>query len=90
MIATIVDSLSSFQSFQPQVSFHDDIHDLFVLQCCFLIYCMMPTKWNGSTTIYNNVIRPFVLKHQKEVDEALDKAADLASDVVNEGVHLAC
>jgi len=55
-----------------------------LLKCLFLLYCMVPTKWNGSTTIYNRVIRPFVLKHQTQVDEALDKAADMAQDVLDE------
>ncbi len=27
-----------------------------VFQAAFLVYCMAPTKWNGSVTIYNQVI----------------------------------
>ncbi len=47
---------------------------------------MVPTGWNGSLKIYSSIIRPFVLKHQKEVDKALEKAGDIASDVINEGM----
>ena len=46
---------------------------------------MVPTKWNGSAKIYHSVIKPFVLKHQKKVDAALDKMADTAQNVIDEG-----
>ncbi|XP_060062587.1 receptor expression-enhancing protein 5-like [Ylistrum balloti] len=46
------------------------------LKCCFLGYCMAPTAWNGSHTIYNRLIRPVVLKYQDRIDTALDKASD--------------
>jgi len=47
-------------------------------KCLFLVWCFVPTSWNGSHTIYNNIIRKFVLKHQTQVDAALNKAAQLA------------
>ncbi|XP_033750010.1 receptor expression-enhancing protein 5-like isoform X3 [Pecten maximus] len=46
------------------------------LKCCFLGYCMAPTAWNGSHTIYNRAIRPIALKYQDRIDTALDKASD--------------
>ena len=46
---------------------------------------MAPVSWNGSVTIYHKVIKPFVLKHQRQVDDALDKAGEMAQDVLNEG-----
>eukprot|EP00918_Siedleckia_nematoides_P079834 GHVU01174940.1.p1 GENE.GHVU01174940.1~~GHVU01174940.1.p1 ORF type:complete len:201 (-),score=33.02 GHVU01174940.1:2142-2744(-) len=55
-----------------------------LLKCMFLIYCMVPFPWNGSLTIYNRFIRPFILKHQNKVDQALDKAKGVASDVLQE------
>ena len=45
-------------------------------QCIFLTWCMCSATWNGSDMIYKRLIRPFVLKHQKKIDEALDKASD--------------
>ena len=36
---------------------------LYGLQCCFLIYCMAPTSWNGSVTIYNQVRH--TIRHQQ-------------------------
>ena len=46
---------------------------------------MAPVSWNGSTTIYHKVIKPFVLKNQEKIDEALDKAGSMAQDALNEG-----
>jgi receptor expression-enhancing protein 5/6 len=55
-----------------------------LLKCIFLCYCMVPFPWNGSLTIYNRFIRPFILKHEKQVDKALDKARGVASEVLHE------
>ncbi len=50
------------------------------LKCAFLVYCMAPTSWNGSIFIYNNFIRPFVLKHEKEIDQVIGRVTDMASE----------
>ena len=41
---------------------------------------MSSASWNGSDLIYNKLIRPFVLKHQKKIDEVIDTAADKFKD----------
>lgn len=56
-----------------------------VVQCAFLVYCFAPMHWNGSLTMYNKVIRPFILKHQKKIDETLGKAAGAAKTALDEG-----
>ena len=56
---------------------------VFLLQLAFLGWCMAPAPWDGSTTIYNRFVRPFVLKHQVQIDKALDevnKQVDKAAD----------
>jgi len=53
-------------------------------KCCFLVYCMVPTAWNGSITIYHKVIRPFVLKNQDKIDQAIDEASDVAGKFMND------
>lgn len=58
-------------------------------KCCFLVYCFAPTSWNGSLSIYNKVIRPFVLKHQKKIEETMGKAAGLAQTVREEASDIA-
>ena len=54
------------------------------LKCIFFIWCMAPIHANGSLIIYNRLIKPFVLKHQRRIDEALNKATDLAGDFIDE------
>ncbi|XP_064647511.1 receptor expression-enhancing protein 5-like isoform X2 [Lineus longissimus] len=58
-------------------------------KCGFLVYCMVPTSWNGSIFIYYRLIRPFVLKHQDQVDKALNQATEIAGDALNEAQDVA-
>uniref|UniRef100_A0A1I8J2J2 Receptor expression-enhancing protein n=1 Tax=Macrostomum lignano TaxID=282301 RepID=A0A1I8J2J2_9PLAT len=54
------------------------------IKCIFLIYLMVPIQANGSVLLYNRVIRPFVIKHQKRIDDTIDKMQDAAGQLVNE------
>lgn len=47
---------------------------------------MAPFQSNGSNVIYNRIIKPFVLKHQKEIDEVVDEARSTASQVANKAM----
>ncbi len=58
---------------------------LLPLQCGFLIWCMMPIANNGSMFIYQRIIRPFVVKHEKTLDAAFDSATQLAKDAGKSG-----
>jgi len=59
----------------------------YFLKCMFLGWCMgiFPFAGNGSTLIYGKFIRPFVLRNEGKIDEALglisDKAGKLAGEV---------
>lgn len=46
---------------------------------------MAPVSWNGANTIYHRVVKPFVLKHQTQIDKALDKVGQKVDEVANEG-----
>lgn len=46
---------------------------------------MAPVSWNGANTLYHRVIKPFVLKHQKDIDKALDKVGQKVDEVAKEG-----
>jgi len=46
---------------------------------------MLPVSWNGSDTIYKRLIRPFVLRHQKEIDTAIDEAVGATRTALKEG-----
>ena len=37
--------------------------------------------------IYERIIRPFILKHKEAIDKRLNQAADVASDLMNEGQY---
>lgn len=60
-----------------------------LLKCLFLVYCFAPTSWNGSLTIYHKVIRPFVLKHEKNIDSFIDRGARAAREGIVEGRKVA-
>jgi len=46
---------------------------------------MAPVSWNGANTLYHRVIKPFVLKHQTQIDKALDKVGQKVDEVAKEG-----
>lgn len=46
----------------------------FMAKCVFLLWCMAPITNNGSTVIYQNLIRPFVLENEADVDRVLEMA----------------
>lgn len=50
-------------------------------QCAFLIWCMAPVSCNGSAVIYQQVIRPFFLKHQAAMDNAVNDLSSKAKSV---------
>lgn len=57
-------------------------------KCVFLVYCFAPMPWNGSLTVYNKLIRPVILKHQKKIDETLSKAAGAAKTALDEASNI--
>lgn len=60
--------------------------NLFLLtQCCFLVYLMAPTSWNGSITIYYKFVRPLFMRHEKKIDSGIDKVADAGRAAFDEG-----
>ena len=44
---------------------------------------MAPFSSNGSSFIYYRFIKPFVVKHQSEIDEALNEASAAATKAAN-------
>lgn len=62
-------------------------------KCIFLIWCMAPVSWNGSTILYTRVIRPFFLKHQATVDSVVNdltaKAKGVTDSVTKEALSRA-
>jgi len=54
------------------------------LKCCFFVYCMVPTSWNGSLRIYNKIIRPYFLKNQEKIDKVLDEAKEAVKQAADQ------
>ncbi len=46
---------------------------------------MLPMASNGSTIIYTRIIKPFVAKHEKTIDDALSAGKQLAKEAGKEG-----
>jgi len=56
----------------------------YLWKCILFVWCQYPADNNGSTVIYHRVVRPYFLKHQNTADEAMDKLADKAKELVGE------
>ncbi|XP_068210173.1 receptor expression-enhancing protein 5-like isoform X1 [Palaemon carinicauda] len=52
-------------------------------KCMFLVWCFLPMSWNGSHVIYNRIIRPAFIKHQKEIDTVMGKVADKVNELAD-------
>lgn len=51
-----------------------------LIKCAVFIFMMIPTRPNGSSLIYERVIRPYVLKNERKIDDALNHASDIVGD----------
>ncbi|XP_068608740.1 receptor expression-enhancing protein 5 isoform X1 [Brachionichthys hirsutus] len=49
----------------------------------FLVWCMAPTPSNGSVQIYTRIIRPFFLKNEAKIDDAMKNLKDKASEAAD-------
>ncbi|RVE65389.1 hypothetical protein OJAV_G00115920, partial [Oryzias javanicus] len=55
----------------------------YIGKCAFLVWCMAPTPSNGSVQIYHRIIRPFFLKNENRIDDAVKNLKDSASDAAD-------
>ena len=47
---------------------------------------MLPMKNNGAAVIYNNVIAPFIKKHEKSIERGIEFAGGLTKDLAKDGM----
>lgn len=47
---------------------------------------MVPGKNGGTFLIYNKAIRPFVLKHQDNIEKSLGQAKDVIGKVIQDNL----
>ncbi|XP_014249480.1 receptor expression-enhancing protein 5-like isoform X2 [Cimex lectularius] len=57
-----------------------------LLKCIFMIWLFLPISANGSIILYNNVIRPYFLKHSQKIDGVFSNLTDSATGVLAEAV----
>ncbi|KAK5649001.1 hypothetical protein RI129_003893 [Pyrocoelia pectoralis] len=53
-----------------------------LVKCAVFVWLMIPTSFNGSLIVYNNIIKPYFLQYHRVVDDALDKAQASANDII--------
>jgi len=61
----------------------------YLAKMAFLGWCMAPISSNGAQFLYHRFIKPFVLKHQAEIEDSLDKVTDIASSTLSEAQKMA-
>lgn len=49
---------------------------------------MMPMANNGASVVYHNLIRPFIKKHEKTFEKAIDVTSQLAKEGAKDGMFL--
>ena len=67
---------------------YQNIFPLMHNQMLFLGWCMAPIQSNGAQFLYHRFIKPFILKHQAEIESSLDQAQSMASSTLSEGMLL--
>uniref|UniRef100_A0AAQ4RGV1 Receptor expression-enhancing protein n=1 Tax=Gasterosteus aculeatus aculeatus TaxID=481459 RepID=A0AAQ4RGV1_GASAC len=55
----------------------------YIGKCAFLVWCMAPMSSNGSIQIYTRIIRPFFLRNETRIDDAVKTLQDKASEAAD-------
>ncbi|XP_014371443.2 receptor expression-enhancing protein 5 isoform X2 [Papilio machaon] len=53
-----------------------------LIKCIFIIWCYLPTDFNGSLIIYHRILRPYYQKHHHKIDDLANSANRFVSEVV--------
>lgn len=58
-------------------------------KCLFLLWLMVPGANGGTFVMYYRIIKPFFLKHESKIDQAVEKAKDTIGNSLNKVVDSA-
>uniref|UniRef100_A0A5K3FAJ7 Receptor expression-enhancing protein n=1 Tax=Mesocestoides corti TaxID=53468 RepID=A0A5K3FAJ7_MESCO len=58
-------------------------------KCVFLVFLMIPGKYNGSILLYNKLIRPYILKYEVQIDQFVDEAGQFVDKAKSEAAAAA-
>jgi len=47
----------------------------------FFVWCFIPIHNNGSVVLYNKVIRPYFLKHEGDIDQAVNDISKKGKEI---------
>ncbi|XP_071964956.1 receptor expression-enhancing protein 5-like isoform X2 [Antedon mediterranea] len=61
----------------------------YLFKMILLIWCMAPISNNGANVLYHRVLKPFFLKHEREIEDAMNKATEFASSTLDEAKEAA-
>ena len=50
----------------------------------FLVWCFSANEFNGSIVIYKQIILPFFMKHEKQINNAMHKVGRVVNDISTE------
>lgn len=68
--------------FSDQLLFWIPLYTL--TKCLLLLWLMVPGKNGGTYIVYNRILRPFVSKHQDQIDKTIGQAKDTFSKVIQD------
>ncbi|CAH1109844.1 unnamed protein product [Psylliodes chrysocephalus] len=52
-----------------------------LVKCIFMVWLMIPGDFNGSVTLYKRIIKPYFLKHERDIDGTINKVKDSANKI---------
>ncbi|XP_025424133.1 receptor expression-enhancing protein 5-like [Sipha flava] len=52
-----------------------------LIKTIFFVWCFIPIHNNGSVVVYSKFIRPYFLKHQGDIDQAVNDLSEKATEV---------
>lgn len=54
-----------------------------LVKCIFMVWLMLPGDFNGSVILYRRIIKPYFLKHEGNIDDAISKVKDSATKILD-------
>lgn len=78
----VYSTFNILEYFADLILFWIPMYDL--IKCLFLVWCMWPIPNNGSAIVYNNILRPWLLKNESKIDARLDKVTGKVNKYVDD------
>lgn len=53
-----------------------------LMKCIFVVWCFLPSDYNGSLILYHRIIRPYYQKHHSRIDNMANSATRAVTDAI--------